>query len=224
MLSPEFRELIKQREGTAGHPTAAARFRFFSSKVAKAIWNCKERSFITTDMHTELDFLHQVFKNPATYNWSSPIAHLIELEPDYKGWQNACLTGGGGFSFTLQFWWILEWPQEIATRTIQFLKKGDKCLISINMPEYGAIIISLTASIVCWEALPVDQRPIHPMVLLWTDNTTAEAWTKQITGLKGSQGKALARVFAHLPVFSDIGIRKDQQGFQQWCQTIQWAR
>jgi hypothetical protein len=88
--------------------------------------------------------------------------------------------------FNLQFWWILEWPQEIATRTIQFLKKGDKCLISINIPEYAVIIISLTASIICWEALPVDQLPTHPMVLSWTDNTTAEAWTKQITGLKGS--------------------------------------
>ncbi len=52
MLSPEFRELIKQCEGTAGHPTEAACFHFFSSKVTKAIWNCKARSFITTDMHT----------------------------------------------------------------------------------------------------------------------------------------------------------------------------
>jgi hypothetical protein len=107
-----------------------------------------------------------------------PIAHLIGLEPDYEEWQDACLTGGGGFSFNLQCWWILEWPQEIATCTIQFLKKGDKCLISINMPEYAAIIISVAASIVCWEALPVDQRLIHPMVLSWTDDTTAEAWTK----------------------------------------------
>jgi hypothetical protein len=44
------------------------------------------------------------------------------------------------------------------------------------------------------------------MVLLWTDNTTAEAWTKCITSLKGSQGKALAQVFTHLLMFSNIGV------------------
>jgi hypothetical protein len=207
LLTPEFRELIQQRDEATGHPTEAARFRFFSSKAAKAIWNCKARSWVTADMHTELDFLRQVFSNPVTYHWSSPIAHLIELEPDYEEWQDACLTGGGGFSFNLHFWWIVEWPPDIASRTIRFLKKGDKFLVSINMLEYAAIIISLAASIVSWEALPVDQRPIHPMVLSWTDNTTAEAWTKRIAGLKGSQGKALARVFAHLLMFSDVGVR-----------------
>jgi hypothetical protein len=39
MLSLEFRELIQQRDKAAGHPTEAARFHFFSSKVARAIWN-----------------------------------------------------------------------------------------------------------------------------------------------------------------------------------------
>jgi hypothetical protein len=87
-----------------------------------------------------------------------------------------------------------------------FLKKGDKILVSINMLKYDAIIISLAASIISWEALPNDQCPIHPMVLSWTNNTTAEAWTKCITSLKGSQGKALARVFAYLLMFSDVGI------------------
>jgi hypothetical protein len=157
-------------------------------------------------MHTELDFLRQVFSNPVTYNWSLPITHLIKLKPNYEESQDACLMGGGGFSFNLHFWWIVEWPSKIASCTIHFLKKGDKILVSINMLKYDAIIISLAASIISWEALPNDQCPIHPMVLSWTNNTTAEAWTKCITSLKGSQGKALARVFAYLLMFSDVGI------------------
>lgn len=206
MSTPEFRELIQQRDEANGHPTEAARFRFFSSKVARAIWDCKSRTFINLDIRAEITFLHQVFQNPVAYNWSSPIGHLIEREPDYEGWQDACLTGAGGFSFNLRFWWILEWPDEIANRTIRFLPKGDKNLISINMLEYVAIIMGLAASIVAWEALPVHIRPLHPMNLLWTDNTTAAAWTKRIAGLKGPQGKALARVFAHLLMFSDVGV------------------
>ena len=207
MLSSEFRELIQQRDGAAGHPTEAARFRFFSSKVARAIWNCKSRSWITVDIRTELTFIAQVLGNPTIYDWSSPIAHLIELEPDYEEWQDACLTGGGGFSFNLRFWWILEWPSDIANRTVRYLPKGDKRLISINKLEYASIIFSLAASILSWEALPVDQRPIHPMILSWTDNTTAEAWTRKIAGLTGPQGKSMARIFAHLLMFSNVGVR-----------------
>ncbi len=74
-------------------------------------------------MHTELDFLRQVFSNPVTYNWSLPITHLIKLKPNYEESQDACLMGGGGFSFNLHFWWIVEWPSKIASCTIHFLKK-----------------------------------------------------------------------------------------------------
>jgi hypothetical protein len=90
---------------------------------------------------------------------------------------------------------------------IQYLGKGDKSLISINMLEYIAIIISLAASIVSWELPPAHQRPVHPIALLCTDNTTTEAWTHQIAGLISPPGKALAHLFAHLLMFSDMGIR-----------------
>jgi hypothetical protein len=62
----------------------------------------------------ELAFITQVLGNPMIYDWSSPITHLIKLEPNYKEWQDACLRGGGGFLFNLQFWWILKRPLEIA--------------------------------------------------------------------------------------------------------------
>jgi hypothetical protein len=101
MLSPELQELIQQRDEAAGHPTKAAQFHFFSSKVARAIWNCKSRSWITIDIRTELAFITRVLGNPTIYNWSLPITHLIKLEPDYKEWQDACITGGGRFLFNL---------------------------------------------------------------------------------------------------------------------------
>ncbi len=207
MLSLEFRELIQQRNKAASHPTEASCFCFFSSKVAQAIWNCKSRSWIMINICTELAFITRVLGNPMIYNWSLPIAHLIKLEPDYKEWQDACLTGGGSFLFNLRFWWILEWPLEIANRTVRHLQQGDKRLISINKLEYASIIISLDTSIFSWEALPVDQHPIHPMILSWTNNMTAEAWTRKIAGLMGPQGKALARIFAHLLMFSNVRVR-----------------
>jgi hypothetical protein len=100
----------------------------------------------------ELQFLLHVFKDPITYSWSAPIATLIKREPDVHGWQDACLIGAGGFSFDLQFWWMVEWSPTIANRTICFLSKGNRHLVSINALEYVAIIFGLAGSILVWEA------------------------------------------------------------------------
>jgi hypothetical protein len=78
----------------------------------------------------------------------------------------------------LLFWWFLEWPENIVHRTICYLKKLHKSLISINLLEYGAFIIGLVGSILAWEALLETVCPQHPVVLLWTDNTSATSWTK----------------------------------------------
>jgi len=203
----EFRELIETRDRSARHPTDASRFRFFSSAVAKAIWTCKSRTWLTQDIREELAFIVRVFGNPTTYRWSSPIAHLIPLAPDYQAWQDSCLDGAGGFSFQLRFWWVVEWPDSIRQRSIRYLPQGDKSLVSINMLEYAALIIGLAGAIVCWEALPMADRPPFPMLLSWTDNTTAESWTRKIAGMRGPQGRGLARIFAHILMFSAVGVR-----------------
>ena len=80
--------------------------------------------------------------------------------------------------------------------------------ISINMLEYSAIILGLAATILTWEALQQADRPATPIILLWTDNTTARSWTHKMAGLSRShpQGRALARLFAHLLMFSGVGI------------------
>jgi hypothetical protein len=45
--------------------------------------------------------------------------------------------------------------------------------------------------------------------LLWSDNTTAKAWSKKISGIKNPQGRSLARILAHLLMFSQVGIETD---------------
>jgi hypothetical protein len=72
--------------------------------------------------------------------------------------------------------------------------------------EYGALIVGLAGLIVAWESLPTESRPAHPMILLLTNNTTAKSWTKQISGLKTPQGRTLARLFAHILMFLDVGV------------------
>jgi hypothetical protein len=98
----------------------------------------------------------------------------------------------------------LEWPKEIVTRA--YLPRKDKHRILINLLEYASLIIGLARCIFFYKSLPVETRPAHPMILLWTDNSTTKSWTKKVSGLKTPQGRSLARVFAHLFMFSDVGI------------------
>jgi hypothetical protein len=125
------------------HPMDSAWFCFFRSRVAQAIRNCKAWTFIIMSVREELWFLLHVFKDPTTYSWSAAIATLIEWKPDFHSWQDAFLSGAGGFSFDQQLWWMVKWSPTIANCTIQFLSKGNRHLVSINILEYAAIIIGL---------------------------------------------------------------------------------
>jgi hypothetical protein len=156
------------------------------------------------DIRQEADSLITVLSDPVKYRWGSPIAYLIPREHDDEAHQDACPQGACRFSSDFDYGRIVIWPHEIFLRTK--LPTADKCYISNNLLEYAALIFGLAGAILSWEALPVDSRPSHPMVLLWTDNMTARAWTKKIAGIKSPQGRNLARILAHLLMFSELGI------------------
>ena len=76
------------------------------------------------------------------------------------------------------------------------------------MLEYSAMILSLVATILTWEALLQSQCPATLIILLWIDNTTAQSWTHKMVSLSHShsQGQALAHLIAHLLMLSTVGI------------------
>jgi len=134
---------------------------------------------------------------------------LIKCEPSFTSFGDACLVGAGGVLLELQFWWAFEWPEDIARRTLNQLDKGDRSLISINLLEYATILIGLAATIVAWECRPAP-KPRHPLMQIFTDNTTARSWTKKIAGLKSAQARALARLLCHLLMQTpDLGLSAD---------------
>jgi hypothetical protein len=185
---------------------SSSKYRWFSRQVARALWANKETTFFSTDLRHELDFLTQSFEDDQPIQWSSPIALLIKREPSYTAWGDACLEGAGGFSLDQQFWWALEWPDSIRRRTLNQLGKKDKSLISINLLEYATIIVGLAATIVAWEESP-EPKQVHPLMLIFTDNTTAKSWTRKIAGLKTVQARALARLLCHLLMQTpDLGL------------------
>ena len=203
--TPAFHEILQTRPQVFDNRQAAARFNFFNSQVARDIWRSHTVTYIDKSLRDELRFLRQVLTNPSVYTWSSPLVYLIPREPDYSIFGDACLTGAGGFSVALNFYWVEPWPMAIQRRTLRYLRRGDKSLIPINWLEYLAVIVNLAAAIVAWESLPSTQRPHHPILLILTDNKTAEAWTRRVSGMKASAARTLGKIFAHILMFSDVG-------------------
>jgi hypothetical protein len=208
MQTREFQDLVSSQRDSATQ-SAPSRLRWFNKKIGKALWASKAKTFIDAELRNELDFLTLVFSDRAKYRWEAPIALLIPRDPSYETLGDACLTGAGGFSLSLHFWWALEWPDYIECRTLRHLGKRSSHLISINLLEYATIVLGLAASILAWEQLP-EPKPFHPLLLMLTDNTTAESWTKRIAGLKSPQARCLARLFCHLLMFSpEFGIKTE---------------
>ena len=83
--------------------------------------------------------------DPHTYQWGSPIAHLISREHDGDTHQDACPQGAGGFSNDFDYWWIVVWPPKYSF--------GPS---SSYLP--ANIVFGLAGAILAWEELPVDSH------------------------------------------------------------------
>jgi hypothetical protein len=216
--SSEYHALLEERDQRWIHPEAtndewldtlaSARFKFFHAKVARILWSCKKTTFITTTIRHELNALTNIFLACSPYKWQAPISHLIKREEDYSGFSDACLKGSGGFSSKLTFWWQLVWPHNIQLRTILHLPSKDPTLLSINLLEYAGLIVTFAGAIVAIESDPPTPLQLHPLLQLWTDNTSADAWTRKMSSGQGSsnESQALAQIFCYMLMHWPIGV------------------
>jgi len=187
---------------------AISRKNFAFSKIVKSIWNLKTKFFITTTLRNDIGYLHTVFSSPK-YKIMAPIAHIIHRDPDYVAYGDACLDGAGGFSENLQFWWFLQWPKNIEARNIKHFRAKYKSpnghMISINLLEYVAIIISYAAAISYSSRHPQCSKHSYPTIKIFSDNKSAIAWTIKASA-STSSGKSLALLLASLLVNQPLGL------------------
>ena len=112
------------------------------------------------------------------YKWESHIAFLIPRDPDFVADGDVSQFAAGGFSTKLQFWWHLEWPEEVWARIIKEMKRDkDGKLISINVLEYITVILNYVAVIASIQDLRnrgLLHQP-HVLVLIKADNIAAES-------------------------------------------------
>ena len=184
--------------------------KFALSKLAKAIWNSKEKCFINKSLREELHLLISIVTSD-TINWHTPIAHMIPRTPDFQAWGDASLMAAGGFSVDMKFFWHIQWPHSITSKTLKFFKhkiKFKEELISINLLEYIVVIINYAITSHIFKSQNLGSHYPYQTLLNWSDNKTAIAWTKQ-AAISSAGGKALSRIFCSLCINNPLQCTSD---------------
>ena len=173
---------------------------FANSKISKKIWELKTKFFITTSLKCELQLLHGIF-SMHTHQLRSPISHLIPRIPEFTAFGDACLEGAGGYSAELQFWFYIEWPEDIKKRTLKHFKRTIKIdhekFTSINLLEYVTILVLYAAATQAVQDNKRLSKNEYPTIKIMSDNTSALSWTRKVSA-STKAGAALGRLFTCL--------------------------
>ena len=186
---------------------------FVQKKVCKSLYASKEPCFISKELRDELDFITHIVRNPTLFKWEGPIAHLVPRTPDYSSWGDASLYAGGGFSLDLGFWWYINWPQEIQSRTIKYFTVSKKDpstgeLVSINLLEFAVIIINYAAATHALSLLPSSKGNPYATLLNWADSMTANSWCHKAAS-SNLASRSLSRLLCILRINNSLGLNTD---------------
>ena len=116
-------------------------------------------------MNQEIEFCRDKLRPNSGIVWKTPIAHVIPQTPTASPFGDSCLEGAGGFSIELEFWWHIDFPEEVKKRTLLFNSDNkDGMLISINVLEFVTVIINYCASlhVITTTNITHDPRPVSP--------------------------------------------------------------
>ena len=113
------------------------------------MYKYKHKAFINKDTRHDLKLLTEILNDPDKYWLEAPVTHIIEREPDFVTYGDACLYAAGGFSEN-KFWWHIEWPTEIKASIMRNLMVSRKCkdtnkLVFVNLLEFAVGIINCVA-------------------------------------------------------------------------------
>ena len=197
------------RHGKATQHDAEERHqRFAASKMAKQVHHTQQRFKITKTMRHELRLVTEALSSPWIEMWQ-PLGHLIKRSPSGTGWSDSSLHAAGGYSLDMKFWWYIEWPENIRKCTLKFVYTNkDGKLVTINALEYASLIINYAAATFILSHVMRSPRDPHPVVLLYADNRTAEAWL--IKASKASHaGRALGYIQAAIMINNPVGTNVD---------------
>ena len=181
---------------------------FHQAAMARHVHLRPDAHNINKTLRSELRLLRRVLKDESLSK-NTPISHLIRREPIAVAFGDSSLDAAGGFCPDLGFWWYIEWPASIKTRTLRHVKnnkRGD--LIDINILEYATNLITNIIAYDRIQELNLLTIDPFPHVLYFGDNTSSESWATK--GAKHSPGaRALGRLQCALMVNNPVHFRAE---------------
>ena len=200
-----FREMLKQITLEATNEEDAREINFAQRVSSKMLHKSKRLFRIPDTLRRELDLILRVLMDP-TIILETPFAHIVERDPTWGAWADACKRAGGGWSTDLKFWWYFPFWEDIYKRACLPDNKT-KRLVSINVLEMVCIIINYAAVIhICW--LDGIDLSTYPVLMNGCDNASATSWvnSKCKTSLLGRE---LGILFSGLLTGTKIGINAE---------------
>ena len=176
--SSEFRSLINQirkKQFIASNATLQKEVCYAMKVAAKMVYHHKMMYPVNETMREELDFLQKALQPEANIKFETSIAHMIPRTPTASLFGDSSLTGCGGYSLELKFWWHIDFPIKIVERTLLHIPDESDIhfMIFINSLEYFTIIINYCAAKVYFTTVLEGNYP-YPVVLCVTNNTSVK--------------------------------------------------
>jgi hypothetical protein len=133
--------------------------------------------------------------------WITPIPHLIPREHPFTAHCDSCQQGAGGYSESLGFLWYIQWPKK--NYMIEEMLNDDT---HINIYEYLSILItySIASSIV--ESQPSITSETYPTINIFSDNSSAVAWSKKGISSSNPIAKQIGRLACSLQLNNNLGL------------------
>lgn len=205
----KFDDYFKQAAYKGEDPLLTAQARFANSKIQKAIWQSKRKHNLPTNFYRDIELIKE-FLTVSNKNWRVPIAHVVKRIPEFEAHSDASLTSCGGCSISLRFWWYLSFTDTLRKRTLKYRRwiyNEDGKLISINLFEYLAIIVTYAAALfILTTDSTIKLSHQYPILAAFADNISAVKWAYNACHA-GDIGKALSRIFAALTYGSPLGCQ-----------------
>jgi hypothetical protein len=174
--------------------------------MAALLWSQKVSITLPQSVIGELTYIHNLVTNP-DYKREMHIGHVIPRDPQFTSFGDACLTAGGAFFDTLEFWFDIHW----SPRTKAAIATSE---LRINIMEFAIVILQLAAVITITEEPTLQPTiatkfptgiPTLAKLLIRTDNSPSQNWAHEVSS-RSEKGQQMVHMYAALLERTSIAV------------------
>jgi hypothetical protein len=174
------------------------------------LWNSRTKMNMTALIRRNLSTLHEYLSDPSN-TWEEPIAFIIPRVPHIISTGDASNLGGGAHCDSLNLWFYIVWSDRIRSGLAR--KLTDPGFVHINCLEFVVLFLQLVGIAVRLASLSATEvaslfpsgMPHRPVLLVRTDNTSADSWIRKVAGSSIPSQNLVALYAAFLRTFQ-LGI------------------